>query len=364
MALPTIDVWATALIVMALVVAALLMRWWHLEEPYIFVSQAADYADESESWRVKWHALPTQLMIASLCFFGLAFVNPRIPLTESSDPAVPKSIPTRGLAFYLLIDHSGSMRQNAVGAFTEEGLPLSKMTLLKQVANAFITQRPNDLLGLVVFSRIADIIAPLTLDHNEVSRALDQIELVDSPTEDGTGIGYAIFKTVSSIIATKHFGQQLENQAKPIYTIDRVIIILLTDGFQSTNPLDTGDWKRTMPMEDAAAFAKAQDVKVYLINIDRKIRENEFEPHRNLLKRVAETTGGNFFIADSPDLLQQVFKQINAIETQELPVEAEIVEQATTEGRWWRLYPFFALLGLLCLGVSLALYTTILRKVP
>lgn len=321
-----------------------------------------------ESWRVRWQALPTQLMVAALCFFCLAFANPRIPLSATNDSEASKPVPTRGLAFYLLIDRSGSMRQNAAGAFTDEGLPLSKMTLLKQVASAFIGQRPNDLLGLVAFSRSADIVAPLTLDHVAVSRALQEINLAaktSNPDEDGTGIGYAIFKTVSSIVATKHFGQQIQAEKKPSYTIDRVVIILLTDGFQSTNPLDTGDWRRTMPMEDAAAFAKAKDVRVYLINIDPMIRGDEFEPHRKLLKRVAETTGGDFFIADSPDLYQGVFRQINRIRNkEELPVDAELVEQPGEEKHWLLLYPYFAALGVVCLGLALLLYTTVLRKVP
>ncbi len=365
MGFPTIDLWPLMLVALGLAAATLTMRWWRVEDPFVYVSQANDYDFEgTESWRVRWQALPTQLMIAALCFFCLAFANPRIPLSVTNDSEVSKPVPTRGLAFYLLIDRSGSMRQNAAGAFTDEGLPLSKMTLLKEVATAFIEQRPNDLLGLVAFSRSADVVAPLTLDHVAVSRALQEINLVDNPDDDGTGIGYAIFKTVSSIVATKHFGQQIQAEKKPSYTIDRVVIILLTDGFQSTNPLDTGDWRRTMPMEDAAAFAKAKDVRVYLINIDPMIRGDEFEPHRKLLQRVAETTEGDFFIADNPDLLQGVFRQIDRIETEELPVDAELVEQPGTEKRWLLLYPYFAALGVVCLGLALLLYTTVLRKVP
>lgn len=349
---------------LGLAVVVLTRRWWRADEPFVFVSRAADYADEASTWRLRWRGLPTQFMVAALSCFALAFTNPRVSLPGASEPSAPRAIPTRGLAFYLLLDHSGSMRQTAVESVTDEGLPITKMTLLKQVTNAFIAQRPNDLLGLVAFARTADILAPLTLDHQAIRQTLARVQVVENRADDGTGIGYAIFKTVSSVISTKHFGEQLKGGAKPSYTIDRVVLILLTDGFQAPNPLDNGDWMRTMPMEDAAAFAKAHEVKVYLINIDAKIREDKFQPHRNLLKRVAQVTGGNFFIADNPDLLKQVFAEIDLIETDLLPAEAEIVEQTPTEKHWLRLYPALILLGLVCFGLSIALYTTVLRRIP
>ncbi len=102
---------------------------------------------------------------------------------------------------------------------------ISKADLMKRLTESFIDGRPNDLIGLVTFARMANILAPLTLDRQALLDQLHKVQVVKDESIDGTGIGYAIYKTASTIAATRHFGEQLPKNQRPAYTINSNVII-------------------------------------------------------------------------------------------------------------------------------------------
>ncbi|MDP1835535.1 MAG: VWA domain-containing protein [Chlamydiales bacterium] len=350
--------------------------------PFLYYSQLSDLPSAPIlNWRLQLTRLPEYLLMLAIGFFAVALIDIRIQLPpkppKSSTGLRPKpaKTPTVGAALYFVLDVSGSMARKV--PYTGSGdLPTfpSKIELMKLLTERFLEGdealnlpgRPTDLIGLVTFARKADIIAPLTLDHEAVIAKLRDLQTVASQEEDGTGIGYAIYKTASTIAATRHYGEQLPKKQKPAYDILSSSIILITDGFQSPNASDKGNWLRTMGMEEAAEYAKKQNIKVYIINIEPSLAQAEFQPHRNLLTRVAESTGGKFFLVDTQDSLPEIYREIDALEKTVLPFQGVITNkmgQVMYAPREYSFLPIFVALGLLCLAAAIGIETTI-RVVP
>ena len=210
---------------------------------------------------------------------------------------------------------------------------------------------------------MAEIVAPLTLDHGAVISRLKKLQPIKDRFRDGTGIGYAVYKTVSTFVATQNFAAKLPPGQNPSYAIENAALIVVTDGFQSTSPLDEGDWLRTMPMEDAAKYASEHGVVLYIVNIEPRLASEEFQPHRHVLESVAETTGGQFFLAKDPKMLAEIYREIDGLERQRTLIST-IGRLDREQPRRFALYPFFTLLSLLCLGGSTLWETTIRRVVP
>lgn len=323
----------------------------------LYYSRVSDLQFPKESWRVRLAHLPQTLLVIALALFLLALLDPRIemPLATVQNHGITRVQPTEGIAIYLLLDQSGSMSQNR------------KMETLKEATRAFISSRENDLIGLITFARYARVLSPLTLDRQALLKQLDDITVVTDPSQDGTDIGYTLFKTVNLIAATRHFAKQLAAEHKTAYTIKNAIMVLVTDGFQSPNPLDKGHWLRTMGMEEAAEYAQANHVRLYLINIEPLLGQEEFAPHRHLLEKITHLTGGKFFLSASPSDIEQIYDQINQLEKSALPEGSLIAAGRSNAPIPTRIFPLFSLFisaGLCALGGAILLGTTSLRQVP
>lgn len=283
--------------------------------------------------------------LALLCFL-LAFIDPHFgSFTQGS--AQEKEMPSRGIAIYLLLDQSGSMAEKSKG-----GVP--KITLLKGVTEAFIKERPSDLIGVITFARTPQIISPLTLDHAMLLDQIERLHVVASEADDGTALGYAIYKTAHIIAATKEFANE-----DPVYDIKSSIMIVVTDGFQDPSPLDAGNRLRTIGLQEAATYAKKQKIRLYIINVDPIIARQEFAPHRRLLNEVTEMTGGKFYyILDDQDLTR-IYQEINLLEKSDIPNIEERYFRRT-----YSLYPLLLSLGLLLLLFGWCVETLLLKRSP
>lgn len=358
----------TALTLLALLALGALLYRWRCQATHEVVSmrysRVTDLPFPQTSLRLRLARLPELLLYVALCCFAVALLNPRIPLpADQMPPQEPiRPTPQEGIAIYLLLDHSGSMSRSSV-----KGAGPTKLQALKKAAQAFIESRPNDLIGLIAFARAATILSPLTLDKETLSQQLRDLRAITDPSQDGTGIGYAIFKTVNLIAATRHFAEDLALKQKPSYTIQSAAIVLVTDGFQRPNDLDKGKWLRTMGMEEAADFAAANQIHLYLVNVEPGLASDEFAPHRNLLERVAEATGGKFFLSSSKQSLQEIFEQIDQLEKSSLPIEslAQVkIQEDKDLHPHLALFPWFIAAGLLSLAIAVLFNTTALRRVP
>ena len=124
-----------------------------------------------------------------------------------------------GIAIAMVIDTSSSM--SAIDLRLDDR-PSDRLEVVKAAFREFVTGgasgvegRGSDAIGMVTFARYADNISPPTLDHEALLGLLDQVRIVELPTEDGTAIGDAIVRAIDML-------QQAGAVSK--------VIILLTDG--------------------------------------------------------------------------------------------------------------------------------------
>jgi Ca-activated chloride channel homolog len=346
-------------------------------EPQLRFSWLSQMQLEHKNWKEKLVNLPKILMWVTLFLWILAFLDPHLFFEKKQDfpSAPPSKEPTEGIAIYLVLDQSGSMADEVDSQNLEgQRVHLSKEALLKDVTKEFVKGnpkfglkgRPHDLMGLVTFARTAQVLSPLTLDHQTILDELAKLKIEQNPDLDGTAIGYAIYKTVNLIAATRHFAQDLNKQGKSAYEIKNSIIVLVTDGFQSINPLDQNNSLRSIDLPDAAKFAKENHVRLYIINVEPKMASEEFGPQRRLMQRIVKETGGEFYLVDSSQNLAQIYQSIDRLEKSSLPVMETIKTKAQQPEAYRRFsfYPFLILSGLITLFLSLLLETTWLRRVP
>lgn len=302
----------------------------------------------------KWQNFSSWCFKGAFILFSIALLDPH--------KMVPKAIfidqpPKEGIAIYLDLDRSGSMSEqvevydNKISYYSF----IPKIELLKQVTKQFIGHHPSDLIGIVGFARIPQVLSPLTFDQNNLQDKLDHFTVVSTKEEDGTSIGYAIYKTAHLIASTLHYAQQGGNP----YEIKNAIIVAVTDGFQDPNPLDYENRLRTVGLEEAAAYAKSQNIKLYVINIDPAFLTEKFAPHRRLFEKITQITGGKFFVINNQQDLSAVYATIDSLEKGPIrPQEKEIRYSKMS------FYPIFIFAGLLLLLTAFLFDSTLLRTVP
>lgn len=291
--------------------------------------------------------LPELLYSLAFIFLILAFIDPHT-ISQKEESASTKLWPTKGVAIYLVLDQSGSMAERS-------GAASSKMELLKRVTETFVEKRPNDLIGLISFARSAQVLSPLTLDHDTVLDQIRKLHVVSDRSDDGTALGYAIYKTAHLIAATNRFAEE-----EGVYQIKSSVMVVVTDGFQNPNPLDEGNRLRTIGLKEAADYVKEQGIHLYIVNVDPGISRSEFAPHRRLFDAVTEMTGGKFYYVIDDHDLETIYAKINQLEKSDLP-------DTKIEQRFYRgvsLYPIFLGLALFLLISAWTVETLLLKRSP
>lgn len=124
------------------------------------------------------------------------------------------------------------------------------------------------------------------------------------------------------------------------------IVILLTDGEHNTQSI--------APLE-AAGLAEALNIRVYTIGVVSPGNPGG-EIDEELLQEVADSTGGEYFIASSQGDLTEIYDEIGALETSR--VGREHYERFTELG------PILAVAAAGILAVELLLGATWLRRNP
>lgn len=243
-----------------------------------------------------------------------------------------------GIDIVLTLDVSSSM--------LARDLKPDRLEAAKNVAAAFINSRPNDNIGLVIFSGESFTQCPLTTDHAVLLNLLDKVKTF--MIEDGTAIGNGLAISVSRL---------KDSQAKS------KVVILLTDG--SNNRGDIA------PVT-AAEIAKTFGVRVYTIGVGTRgeamspvaMRPDgriEYAPLKvdideNTLKEIAQTTGGMYFRATDNSSLESIYDEIDQLEKTKLSVQEYTQKEESFE--------LFALLGLLFLLLEVLFRYTFLKNIP
>ena len=247
-----------------------------------------------------------------------------------------KSRTTRGIDIVMAIDVSGSM--------LAKDLKPNRMEALKRVASEFVEQRPNDRIGLVVYAAESYTKTPVTSDKAVVLEALESVKY-DNVLQDGTGIGVGLATAVNRLKDSKAKSK---------------VIILLTDGVNNSGFIDP---------RMASEIAKEYGIKVYTIGIGTNgmaefpyaiapngqflFRMMKVEIDERLMKEIAMMTDGKYFRATSNKSLENIYSEINKLET------TEVQEQRFYN--YDEKYRLFAFIALGLLSLEMVLRKTIFR---
>ena len=200
---------------------------------------------------------------------------------------IERVIPTRDLL--LIVDLSGSMDHEDFN--NQQGENVNRLTAVKEVLGEFLTRRTGDRVGLVVFGNAPFLQVPLTTDL-ELSRQLlneTAVGMAGPRTAFGDAIGLGI--------------KILEEGSSPEKTI-----IALTDG---------NDTSSSVPPEQAARVARDRGITIHTVAIGDPTTVGEAPLDEGLLKEVAETSTGKYFLALDSEQLNGIYEELNQIETTE-----------------------------------------------
>ena len=207
----------------------------------------------------------------------------------------------KGIDIVMAIDVSSSM--------LAQDLKPSRLNALKEVAADFIDDRQNDRIGLVVYAGESYTKTPITSDKRIVKNALRSIRY-DGVINDGTAIGMGLATAVNRL---------KDSRAKS------KVIILLTDGVNNSGFIEP---------KIAAELAVEFQIKTYTIGLGSNgtakapigvLPNGKFqygltkvEIDEELLKAIADDTGGLYFRATDTKKLKDIYNEINKLEKTEV----------------------------------------------
>lgn len=293
--------------------------------------------------------LPGCVRTVALALFVLALCRPLSTIA-------PETTREEGIDLVVVLDLSGSMASamdnmpDELQRFVTEKRPGVRPTRLdaaKAVIQDFISRRKTDRIGVVVFAKDAYVLSPPTLDYYRLNQLVGamKLDLIDrSATAIGDATGVAVARLRRS---------QAKSKA----------IILLTDGDSNAGKISP---------EYAAHLATVVGAKVFTIQIgDGKHGEvlqgftrfnqpryvqQPFPVNPELLKSMADKTGGQMYVASDASTLQASFHDVLD------RLEKTLIQSNTA--RLEELYRYFLLPAVLLIALEALLRVLVLRRFP
>ncbi|WOD45135.1 vWA domain-containing protein [Hwangdonia lutea] len=249
----------------------------------------------TNSWLPKVKHLLFVLRLMALALLILAIARP-----QTVDVST-RTKTTKGIDIVMAIDVSASM--------LAKDLSPNRLEALKKVAAEFIKGRPNDRIGLVEYAGESFTKTPITSDKSIVLRSLKDIKY-NTIIEGGTAIGMGLATSVNRLKDSKASSK---------------VIILLTDGVNNSGFIDP---------KIASELALEYDIKTYTIGIGTngtaltpvsilpngnfQYARAQVEIDEELLKEIAQVTGGKYFRATNNKKLEEIYNEINKLEKTEI----------------------------------------------
>lgn len=296
--------------------------------PHMRVSTIVPWKVSGFDYMAVVRHIPFALRILALTMIVIALARPR------SREEVEK-IDTEGIDIALVMDVSTSMLARD---FTPDRLEASK-----NIAIEFISQRPSDRMAIIVFAGESYTQCPLTTDRSTLINLMKDIQT--DLIEDGTAIGNGLATAVA---------RMKDSDAKSR------VVILLTDGVNNRGEITP---------QTAAEIAKTFGVRVYTIGVGAngtapypvmtpwgvEVRDIQVEIDEQLLKDIAQQTGGHYFRATDNAKLMEIYEEINKMEKVRTTVDSFPVYK--------ELFPRYALVALIALLLEIILAVAI-RRLP
>lgn len=313
--------------------ALLIVHYIYLElcgrRPHLRVSDIRYWKAGGKSVLSYLRHAPMLLRIVALSMIIIAIARPR------SSSKMDK-IDTEGIDIVLAMDVSTSMLARD---FTPD-----RISAAKDIAIEFISQRPSDRIGIVVFAGESYTQCPLTTDRATLINLMKEIQT--GLIEDGTAIGNGLATAVARM-------QGSDAKSR--------VVILLTDGVNNRGEITP---------QTAADIAKTYGIRVYTIGVGAngtapypvitpwgvQMQDVEVEIDEDLLKGIAETTGGRYFRATDNTKLSEIYSEINKMEKARTTIDSFPVYK--------ELFMDFALVALICLLLEVVFNAFILKRLP
>ncbi|MBO7365314.1 MAG: VWA domain-containing protein [Bacteroidales bacterium] len=296
--------------------------------PHMRVSTIAPWKSGGMSVLAVLRHLPFIFRIGALCFIIVALARPRSS-TET------EKVDTEGIDIVFAIDVSTSMLARD---FTPD-----RISAAKDIAIEFISQRPSDRMGIVVFAGESYTQCPLTTDRATLINLMKEVQtgLIDDGTAIGNGLATAVARMKDSDAKSR-------------------VIILITDGVNNMGEV--------APLT-AAEVAKTYGVRVYTIGVGAngtapypmmtpfgvQMQNVQVEIDEDLLKQVADMTGGRYYRATDNTKLAEIYSEINKMEKARTTVDSFPVYK--------ELFPKYALAALVLLLLELVT-RLLIRRLP
>ena len=313
--------------------ALLIVHYIYLElcgrRPHLRVSDVRYWKAGGKSVLSYLRHAPMLLRTVALSMIIIAIARPR------SSSKMDK-IDTEGIDIVLAMDVSTSMLARD---FTPD-----RISAAKDIAIEFISQRPSDRIGIVVFAGESYTQCPLTTDRATLINLMKEIQT--GLIEDGTAIGNGLATAVARM-------QGSDAKSR--------VVILLTDGVNNRGEITP---------QTAADIAKTYGIRVYTIGVGAngtapypvitpwgvQMQDVEVEIDEDLLKGIAETTGGRYFRATDNTKLSEIYSEINKMEKARTTIDSFPVYK--------ELFMDFALVALICLLLEVVFNAFILKRLP
>ena len=273
--------------------------------------------------------VPFVLRTFALVMIVIAIARPRSSTTM-------EKVDTEGIDIVLAMDVSTSM--------LARDLTPDRISASKDIAIEFISQRPSDRMGIVVFAGESFTQCPLTTDRASLINLMKEVQT--DLIEDGTAIGNGLATAVA---------RMKDSDAKSR------VVVLLTDGVNNRGEISP---------QMAAEIAKTYGVRVYTIGVGKEgmapypvqtpwgieVQNVQVEIDEKLLSEIAESTGGRYFRATDNTKLAEIYGEINKMEKAKTTVDSFPVYQEK--------FGMFALLALLALLAELFMNWFVIRRLP
>ncbi len=238
------------------------------------------------------YSLPVLRLLAIL-FLILALARPQTNMNK-------QDITVEGIDIILTTDISSTM--------LSEDLKPNRLEAAKEVGIEFISSRPDDRIGLVVFSGESFTQCPLTTNHATLINQFRSIGygMIDDGTAIGDGLATSINRLKESTAKSK-------------------IIVLLTDGINNRGSVD--------PLS-AAEIAELYNIRIYTIGAGTmgyapapvntpfgiQYQQVEVKIDEQLLKKISALTNGKYFRATNKEKLKDIYQEIDRLEKSRIDV--------------------------------------------
>lgn len=247
-----------------------------------------------------------------------------------------QDVTTEGIDIIIAMDISGSM-------LAEDFKP-NRLEASKDVAMKFISERPYDRIGLVIYAGESFTQCPLTTDHDVLLNLFKDVK--NGMIEDGTAVGMGLATAVNRL-------KDSEAKSK--------VVILLTDGVNNSG---------SIPPVTAAEIAREFGIRVYTIGVgtngtaptpyqdqfgrtvyqDVPVRIDE-----KTLSEISKLADGQYFRALNKNKLEDIYKEIDKLEKSKI----NVTDYRKKAEHFWP----FALLAVVVLLLEFLLKNTIFKSV-